>query len=101
MSHLAPPPFIPLPLARDEYNAGHMNQLIRQISVMLAKLSQPEVAKAGGQIYTLDSLPVTGNNLRDGTVYRDDGFLKIVLSNQPYAPTLALEMDLGEVTVTT
>ena len=87
--------------APENYDRRHMDQLTRQISTLLGVLQQPAVAKAGGQYYDINSLPTNGKGQRPGMVYRDVEFLKIVLPNVAYAPSLGLTLSLGSVAVTT
>ena len=48
-----------------------------------------------------DKFPRNGNHLEAGAVFIDGDVLKVVMPNQGYAPSFALTMSLGDVTVVT
>ena len=76
----------------------YMTQLVRALEITLANLHEIGALR-GGTLY-LTRLPVTGNQLRAGEVFDDDGALKIVQDDIGYGPTLKGTAALGSVTVT-
>jgi hypothetical protein len=74
-----------LPLAPTEYNSEYVNQLIRALNVYLKQVGSttPIVVDE----ITLLALPTSPTGLRPGTVWNDNGTLKIVLANTILVPT--------------
>ncbi len=79
-----------LPLAPGDYNPEYFNQLIRALNVYLNQIGSttPIVIDQ----LTLLALPTSPVGLRPGTVYNDDGTLKIVLSNTILVPAATLNI---------
>jgi hypothetical protein len=68
-----------LPLAPSAYDAEYFNQVLRSLNVYLTQIGSttPIVIDS----LTLLALPTSAVDQRVGTVYNDNGVLKIVLSN--------------------
>ena len=68
-----------LPLAPSAYDPEYFNQVLRSLNVYLSQLGSttPIVIDS----LTLLALPTSALGQRVGTVYNDDGVLKIVLAN--------------------
>ena len=79
-----------LPLAPSEYNPEYFNQLIRSLNVYLNQIGSttPIVIDQ----LTLLALPTSPSGLRPGTVWNDNGTLKIVLANTIVVPGATLSI---------
>lgn len=68
-----------LPLAPNTYDPEHFNQVIRTLNVFFSQLNSttPIVVDS----ISLLALPTSALGQRVGTVYNDNGVLKIVLTN--------------------
>jgi hypothetical protein len=68
-----------LPLAPSAYDPEYFNQVLRSLNVYLSQIGSttPIVIDS----LTLLALPTSAVDQRVGTVYNDNGVLKIVLSN--------------------
>ena len=79
-----------LPLAPGEYSPEYFNQLIRSLNVYLNQIGSttPIVIDQ----LTLLALPTSPIGLRPGTVWNDDGTLKIVLANTIVVPGATLNI---------
>lgn len=68
-----------LPLAPNTYDPEHFNQVIRALNVFFSQLNSttPIVVDS----ISLLALPTSALGQRAGTVYNDNGVLKIVLTN--------------------
>jgi hypothetical protein len=88
-----------MPNAPKEYDVSYFNQLNRQLERVLNDLNQPAIAKSGGLYIDINSLPISGVDLRPGFVYRDGPFLMIVLEGSAYLSTNLINVSLGTLTV--
>lgn len=79
----------------------YMNAFIRKLEQALNELSHPAEAQMGGQIFDLASLPGSGAGLRPGTVFQDGGILRVVRESDVFAPSGAIFVAGGTVTVIT
>ena len=86
------------PLAPEEYQRVYFDDLVRTLSVFVEQ--QLNAGAMRGTTLVLTELPTNGNKLETGSVYNDQGTLKIVLSNVGYAPSLLMSASIGTVTVT-
>ena len=79
-----------LPLAPIEYNPEYVNQLIRALNTYLKQVGSttPIVIDQ----LTLLALPTSPVDLRPGTVWNDNGTLKIVLANTILVTTGSLSI---------
>jgi len=79
-----------LPLAPGEYNSEYFNQLIRSLNTYLNQIGSttPIVIDQ----LTLLALPTSPVGLRTGTVWNDNGTLKIVVSSTIIVPIATLNI---------
>ena len=91
-------PILPQPRG-ETIDISYITQLVRAIELTLGNLT--EIGALRGGTLFLTRLPQTGNQLRAGEVYDDDGFLKIAQDNIGYGPSLLATATLGSVTITT
>lgn len=97
MTHNSP---VVLPrLFDDTVDRDYIDRLVRALEQALIDIDS--VRPLIGSTLQLTSLPVTGNSLRDGSVFSDNGDLKIVLANTGYASTYLATSSVGDVTITT
>ncbi len=87
------------PLAPEEYQRVYFDDLVRTLSLFVDQQLNPGPLRVTTLVLT--ELPTNGNKLETGTVYNDQGTLKVVLSNVGYAPSLLVGASIGTVTVTT
>ena len=88
-----------LPLAPTEYDQQHMAQLIGALRLYFAQSDSNAALQLDG--LRLLNLPTSGYNFRDGTVFRDGDFLKIVAPNFAYTEGVLGSGTVGGVTVVT
>jgi len=87
------------PTPTEEYDPAYVADLIRALNFFV-----DQVGNAGpmrGTTLVLTNLPTSGAQLETGTVYNDNGTLKIVLENIGYASSISAASSIGTVTVTT
>jgi hypothetical protein len=79
-----------LPLAPTDYNPEYLNQLIRALNTYLNQIGSttPIVIDQ----LTLLALPTSPVGLRPGTVWNDNGTLKIILANTIVIPGATLSI---------
>lgn len=87
-----------LPLAPTDYDQNQFNQLISVLRLYFAQLDSDTPLQLDG--IRLLNLPTSGYNLREGTVFRDGEYLKLVLPNFAYLGSVSATVNLGTVTVT-
>jgi len=85
--------------APPDYSRLYFDDLVRGINVFVTQQTNPGPIR--GDTMVLTNLPLNGNGLETGTVYNDQGTLKIVLGNIGYGPSFSIALSLGTVTVTT
>ena len=81
-----------------DYSRLYFDDLVRGMNVFVTQQTNPGPIR--GDTMVLTNLPVNGNGLETGTVYNDQGTLKIVLANVGYGPSFSMAMSTGTVTVT-
>jgi hypothetical protein len=87
-----------LPLAPTDYDQNQFNQLISVLRLYFTQLDSNTPLQLDG--IRLLNLPTSGYNLREGTVFQDGEYLKIVLPNFAYLGGVSATVNLGTVTVT-
>lgn len=87
-----------LPLAPTDYDQNQFNQLISVLRLYFTQLDSNTPLQLDG--IRLLNLPTSGYNLREGTVFRDGEYLKLVLPNFAYLGNVSATVNLGTVTVT-
>lgn len=90
------------PTPPDQYDKDYFDQLIRNIRQTFIGLMTPGTVTTGLLVFTVDprGCPTNPSGLRPGTVYCDNGTLKMVLPNVGYAPSIELASSLGTVRAT-
>ena len=88
-----------LPVPPLQYDANFMSQLVRALATYFNLLDSTTPIQVDGLI--LSGLPTNGAGLPLGSVYSDDGTLKIVVLYRSYAASLQATATIGNVTVTT
>ena len=86
-----------LPKAPAEYDAQQFDLIMREIEDRFTIAEGFRYLKGSGMM--LVSLQGGGNGLRVDEVYEMDGFLKIVRPGDVFAPSFAVPVALGTVTV--
>ena len=85
--------------APEEYSREYMDDIIRMLSFFVSQVNSP--GNVRGTDMVLTNLPTSGYLLETGSVYNDDGTLKIVLNNVGYAGAVSGSFNIGTITVTT
>lgn len=85
--------------APTEYSRVYFDDLVRSLNVFVTQQTNPGPLR--GDTLVLTNLPTSGNSLETGSVYNDNGTLKIVLGNVGYGVSFSLALSIGTVTVTT
>ena len=88
-----------LPIPSKEYDMVYFTQLIRSIAVYFNHIDS--TASVTFDAITLTNLPTSGYNLRIGTVYQDNGVLKVVIAGIGYAGSVSATGSVGTVTIVT
>jgi hypothetical protein len=88
-----------LPIPTKEYDMVYFTQLIRSLAVYFNHIDSR--ASVTFDAITLTNLPTSGYNLRIGTVYQDNGVLKIVIAGIGYAGSVSATGSVGTVTIVT
>jgi hypothetical protein len=82
-------PHSALPLPPKEYNAEYMNRLIRQLDIIVNRISSVRPLRGGSDLsrqnvnypisgLTIENIPTSATGLPSGSVWSDNGTLKIV-----------------------
>jgi hypothetical protein len=87
-----------LPLATPEYSEQQLSQLIGVLRLYFTQIDSNVPLQMDG--IRLLSLPTSGYNLPDGTVFRVGEDLKIVVPNVSYLYGVSATASVGTVTVT-
>jgi hypothetical protein len=85
-----------IPNAPTEYDDSYFSQIFR---TLINYFDNSSTNLANGSINDYSTLPTSGYNLRVGQLYIAVDFVKVVLSGVAYAPSFALTLSLGTVTV--
>ena len=97
MTFSAGVPVFPIP--SEEYDSQYMADLIRALNYLVEQVGNPGPIR--GTTLVLTNLPTSGAQLETGSVYNDNGTLKIVLPNIGYGSAVTASSSIGTVTVTT
>jgi hypothetical protein len=76
-----------------------MNEIVRSFSVYLQQVQQP--GEGRNTTIVLTKLQTDDFNLEIGTLFQQDGFVKIAQGNTPHVRGLSGTSAVGTVTVTT
>lgn len=82
-------PHSALPLPPKEYNAEYMNRLVRQLDIIINRLNAVRPIRIGSDLsrqnvnypisaLTIEDVPTSSTGLPKGSVWSDNGTLKIV-----------------------
>ena len=74
MSRQLVPPTFSLP--PEEYNAQYFNEMVRSLSQLVTQLQNP--GELRGTKITLTQLPTSSEGLESGSLFNDNGTVKIV-----------------------
>jgi|TARA_R110002020_G_C15844101_1_gene735453 hypothetical protein len=85
--------------APTEYSREYMDDVVRLLNLFVSQVNNP--GNIRGTNLVLTDLPTSGYLLETGSVYNDDGTLKIVLNNVGYAGAVSGAFSLGTITITT
>jgi len=88
-----------LPVPPKEYDQNFMSQLVRALGNYFNLLDSKTPHEIDSIIFS--NLPTNGAGLINGSVYSDDGVLKIVLAQNSYAASLKATTSINNVSVTT
>jgi hypothetical protein len=80
-------------------DATYMASLVRALELALDDITDISPLRGASLYLAPEKYPLTGNLLRAGETYNDDGTLKIVLEDVGYAPSFLVVAELGDVTV--
>lgn len=89
-------PVLPTPSVL--YDVNFMSQFVRSLATYFSLLDSTTPIQVDSLI--LSGLPANGAGLPLGSVYDDDGTLKIVVMYRSYAASLQATVTLGSVSVT-
>jgi hypothetical protein len=87
------------PIAPTSYTQTYMNEIVRSFSVYLQQVQQP--GEGRNTTIVLTELQTDDFNLEIGTLFQQDGFVKIAQGNTPHVRGLSGTSAVGTVTVTT
>ena len=85
--------------APGDYRREYMDDIIRLLNLFVSQVNNP--GNLRGTDLVLTNLPTSGYLLETGSVYNDNGTLKIVLNNVGYAGAVSSAFSIGTITVTT
>ena len=97
MSRSLARPYFPIPPA--QYDQRYFSEVIRSFSVFLEQVQNPGDIR--GTTLTLTDLQTDDYNLETGTLFQQDGFVKIALINKPHVRGSGAVGTPGEVLVIT
>ena len=90
-------PFFPDPPG--QYSQTYFSELVRSFATYLVNMQNPGLARATN--ITLTSVPTTDFGLEPGTLFQQNGFVKITLENTPHVGGVSATAGVGTVTVVT
>lgn len=91
------PPVFPRPSST--YNEGYMSDLVRALVSLVTYVRA--VGEGRQTTIVLTDLQDSDYGLEPGTIFQDDGVLRVSLLNSPYTVGLTATTAVGSVTVTT
>jgi hypothetical protein len=97
MSRNVTPPFFPIP--PESYEQRYFAELTRAFSLFINQQNNPGEGRNTKLVLT--DLPSSETGLEPGTLFQEDGFVKIVLAYRTYLGGLSSTASVGTVTVTT
>jgi hypothetical protein len=90
-------PFFPDPPS--QYSQTYFSELVRSFATYLINMQNPGLGRATN--ITLTNLPTTDSGLEAGTLFQQNGFVKIALINAPHVGGVSATAGVGSVTVVT
>ena len=90
-------PFFAVPPA--QYDQNYFANLTRSFAIYLEQKQNPGLERATN--ITLTDLPTTDQGLEPGTLFQQDGFVKVALTNKPHVGGVSGTSGVGTVTVVT
>lgn len=97
MSRNLPRPYFPVP--PEDYNRSYFAELIRSFSVYIEQQANPGEGRNTFTVFT--ALQTDDYNLEPGSVFQQDGFLKVSLTYKPHVRGVSGTGQVGSVSVTT
>lgn len=85
------------PVAPEAYSQRYMSEVVRQFSLLIQQLQNPGDARH--TVITLTNLPTDDVGLEQGSVYNQNGFLKISELDTSSVRGSGLTVTIGTVTV--
>jgi hypothetical protein len=83
----------------EQYSKTYFAETLRSFSVYLRNIQNPGLARATN--ITLTVLPTTDFGLEPGTLFQQNGFVKVALENTPHVGGTSAAAGVGTVTVVT
>lgn len=97
MSRNTPSPFFPVPPS--QYDQRYFSELVRAFALFIEQQRNPGEGRNTNIVLT--NLPTSDFGLEPGSLFQDNGFVKIALSNLAYGTGDAATGAVGTVTVST
>jgi hypothetical protein len=82
-----------------QYSQTYFSELVRSFATYLVNMQNPGLARATN--ITLTNLPTTDFGLEPGTLFQQNGFVKVALTNVPHVGGVGATAGVGTVTVVT
>jgi hypothetical protein len=82
-----------------QYSQTYFSELVRSFATYLVNTQNPGLSRATN--ITLTNLPTTDFGLEPGTLFQQDGFVKVTLINAPHVGGVGATAGVGSVTVVT
>ena len=97
MSCNVSPPFFPVP--PNQYDQRYFSELVRAFALFIEQQRNPGEGRNTNLVLT--NLPSSDFGLEVGTLFQDNGVLKVTLSNLAYSGSSSATGTVGTVTVST
>ena len=97
MSRNTPSPFFPVPPS--QYDQRYFSELVRAFALFIEQQRNPGEGRNTNLVLT--NLPTSDFGLEPGSLFQDNGFVKIALSNLAYGTGAPATGSVGTVTVST
>lgn len=97
MSRNVPPPYFPI--APAQYDQRYFSEVVRAFAVFIEQQRNPGQGRNTSLVLT--DLPTSDYGLEPGSLFQDNGFVKIALINLAYGVGSSATGAVGTVTVST
>jgi hypothetical protein len=87
------------PIAPSEYSQAYFAEVIRSFSVYVDNIQNPGEGRHTRLVLT--NLPTDDSGLEEGSLFQQNGFVKITLPNTPHVGGQQAVTSVGSVTVST